>query len=427
MRRWLIGWFFWALPFLAAAQGSDPLAPLRAAILKADWPAAEAQLASLAGRIDVDPNDLVFLTGMTALGQQQYDRAITQFRRMLDRDPTLARVRLELARALFLKRDDDAARYHFELALAGKLPETVERNVRGFLTEIRRRRLWSFEVSGGVLPDSNINAGSNQQTVNIAGLPFTLSSEAREKSGFGAMISMNASRAIPLTAQWQLRGFASVLRRDYTDSRFDDMILRVGLGPRRVFANGEFGLAPFSAERRFGNDILNRSDGLRLDGIAQVSARDILEGVVEWQRFVYPDRPGRDGDVLWAYLGGRFLVDAGTQLTYGADTYDERAEDPSFRNLSLAYSLGVLRDWPRGVSTALTMRRARTEFDGIQPLFGEYRNERLTTWTLTVTKRDWTLFEFAPALSVTNYRNVSSIPFYGFDRTQVLLAFTRRL
>lgn len=427
MRRWLVGLVLCALPLLGIAQTADPLATLRRAIVTADWATAESQLTALAGRIDVDPNDLVFLTGMVAVGQQQHDRAITQFRRMLDRDPTLARVRLELARALFLKHDDDAARYHFELALAGKLPETVERNVRGYLAEIRRRRLWTFEVSGGLLPDSNINAGSNQQTVNIAGLPFTLSSEAREKSGFGALISMNATRSIALNADWQLRGFASLLRRDYTDSRFDDMILRVGIGPRRVFANGEFGMAPFSSERRFGNDILNRSDGLRLDGAVQITAREILEGSVEWQRFVYPDRPGRDGDVLWAYLGGRFLVNTSTQLTYGLDSYDERAEDPTFRNQAIGYSLGALKDWTGGVSTALSMRTARTEYDGRQPLFGEYRNERLTTWTLTLTKRDWTVLDFAPALSVTNFRSVSSIPFYSFDRTQVLLAFTRRL
>ena len=50
------------------------------------------------------------------------DEAIAAFHAMLFRRPELVRVRLELARAFFLKGEDKLARRHFEQVLAGKPP-----------------------------------------------------------------------------------------------------------------------------------------------------------------------------------------------------------------------------------------------------------------------------------------------------------------
>lgn len=428
LRTWLAGAAVAAICTGATAQDADsPVEPLRRAIQEERWDDAETELASVRGRIDVDTIDVLFLTGMLALGKQQHERAIDAFRRILDQRPELIRVRLELARVLFQTKQDAAAKYHFERALGGGLPESVQINVRRYLDELRRRRLWALDVGVGLLPDSNINTGTNQQYVTIAGLPFTLSTEAREKSGVGLLASIYASRTLPISPRVRLRAFGSLLRRDYTDSRFDDMIVRAGVGPRWLFGNGEGGFAPFYAERRFGNDLLNRSDGLRFDGTWQTGARWITEGAFEYQRFSYPNLPNRDGGVTWAFTGVRYLLSPESNVMLGLDYYRDAARDAAFRNESTGWTLGHFRDWTRGVSTSLTLRLADTQFEGRQPLFGEYRNERFTTWATSVTKRDWALLEFVPTLSVTYYDNRSSIDFYSFQRWQVLLGFNRRL
>lgn len=430
------GWWLALLLCVAApAHAADPAAPAREsptmaaerAIRDGRWDDTERELQSLAGRIDVDPVQVLFLTGIAALGQQQYDRAIDAFRRILDRKPDLPRVRLELARALFEKGDDKGARHHFEQVLAAGLPTAVEANVRRFLERIRQRRDWSLEAGVGIVPDSNINTGSNQETVTIAGLPFALSADSREKSGVGVMLTATGTKTVPLSAQWQIRAFASVLRRDYADSRFDDMTDRFGIGPRYLFPRGEVGIAYLHSDRRFGNDGFNRGDGVRVDGVWQFAPRLVLEGTLERQRFDYPSLRGRNGDVLWTFEGLRVLLGPEQSLLLGVDYYNDHAEDPALRNRSTGVTIGHYRDWPHGLTTGITFRTARTEYEGLQPFFGEYRNERFRTWTVSLTKRDWALFDFVPTLSVTQFDNRSTIGLYSFDRMQVLFAFNRRL
>src|SRR5215831_914058 len=68
------------------------------------------------------PLQVLFLSGALYSLTGHYREAAEEFRLMLARDPTLLRPRLELARALFLARQYNAARYHFEQVLASPLP-----------------------------------------------------------------------------------------------------------------------------------------------------------------------------------------------------------------------------------------------------------------------------------------------------------------
>ena len=142
-------------------------------------------------------NSVLFLTGIAALEHSQkkgreaksrdtlLSEAIAYFRTMLIRNPGLVRVRLELARAFFLKGEDDLARRHFLQVLAGKPPASVALNVNRFLVQIRARKRWSLRVGMALAPDSNIGSSSDERIIFIEGLPFRRNQEELTSSGIG--------------------------------------------------------------------------------------------------------------------------------------------------------------------------------------------------------------------------------------------------
>ena len=166
------------------------------------------------------------------------DQAIATFRAILVEDPSLPRVRLELARAFFLKGEDRLAKRHFEQVLAGELPPGVVRNVNGFLAQIRARKRWSLRVGAAIAPDTNIGAGSDERIIYIdfggQRLPFQRDEEELTTSGVGVATWLGGEYQYPISDRWRLRGGGDASRREYRGSRFDQLTVAGYVGPRRL-------------------------------------------------------------------------------------------------------------------------------------------------------------------------------------------------
>ena len=164
-----------------------------------------------------DRTDIRFLTGLAATlaaerpGRTERDRdalldeAIAAFRAILVEHPGLVRVRLELARAFYLKREDKLAREHFERVLAGNPNPVVVGNVRNFLGQMRARRRWSAHFGMALASDSNLNAASGDDTLHISifgqVLPFSVGGDAGPKPGLGVY---GVGRGPNITIRWAI-------------------------------------------------------------------------------------------------------------------------------------------------------------------------------------------------------------------------------
>ena len=188
--------------------------------------------------------NVLFLIGLAAIGASQQpgaygevqdtllDAAIESLRTILINRPGLVRVRLELARAFFLKGDDSLARRHFERVLAGKPPASVVANVQRFLAEIRARRRWTMYLGAAVSPDSNIGGASDEQIIYINDLPFRRDAEELTTSGIGVSVWSGGEYQYPLGDRLRLRLGGDLSRQDYGGSKFDQTSASVHAGPR---------------------------------------------------------------------------------------------------------------------------------------------------------------------------------------------------
>ena len=195
-----------ATPMLNAAASPPSSAPVadvsgaQALVRAGKFKEALTVLRPLVRGRAVEAN-VLFHIGLAATGASQQpdladderdallDEAIAALHTMLIDRPGLVRVRLELARAFFLKGEDSLARVHFERVLAGKPVAPVVANVQRFLAEIRARRRWTMYLGAAMSPDSNIGGASDGQIIYINDLPFRRDAEELTTSGIGVSVS----------------------------------------------------------------------------------------------------------------------------------------------------------------------------------------------------------------------------------------------
>ena len=393
-----------------------------------------------------DATGLRFRAGMDALNaahaiadreirEEKLDEAIAAFRSILVDRPELVRVRLELARAFFLKEEDTLARRHFEQVLAGRPPEPVVVNITRFLRVMRARRRWEAHFGAAVAPDSNLNAASGERTVFLdtpfGRLPFTLDDPAKPESGIGVSIWGGGEYQYPLSHNLRLRSGANASVREYKGGDFDRYFLAAHLGPRRLIdARTEASLLA-TVERQWtaGAPETDRF-GLRLEGEHRLTPRLSVFGRASAARRNCRDcnwLDGPAGDVMlgasWAALPVlRFGGNAGWSWT--------RANSEHWRNSGPRAGLGATLALPAGFTVGLRASLQRTEYQGRgfahRTIDRKPREDETQSLSLSVHNRAFTLAGFSPRVSLVREERDTNAQSLDYNRNRAELSFVRQ-
>lgn len=390
---------------------------------------AEAILKSFskANPDNVDVDRLAFLTGMIVAKKGQYKAAIEIYRSILVRKPELIRVRLELALALFELRDDGPAAYHFRFALSDALPEDVRKIVRGYLKAIEARKVLRLRFTVGLVPNSNINTGPNDTTVRLFGLvPFDLSAEARQTSGVGLSSSLSLSALPALNAKWRLEANVAARVTDYENKAFDDVFVSLEAGPRYEGARLKASLLATASERYFAGERLTSTVGTRLVLTTPLAQRTRFSVRASYAHADDHRSSDRDGPI---YGSGASISHALDQRSFGGGSIQitrQETKARSLRNTQYAVSLFYSRELPLGITARLSPQFVLRSF-GVPAAInnGITRLDRLYGVTIDLTKRNLSLYGFAPVLSYTFLHNTSSVDLFEYDQHRVNIGLTR--
>ena len=245
-----------------------------------------------------DDSETLFLLGTIATAQKDYDGAISYFRGILVNEPDVERVRLELARAFFLKGDYDNADRQFRFARAGDVPDTVKANIDRFLSAIGRLREWTFNFSFGLAPDTNENVATGISLINIYGLPFALDPSARRKSGVGLTGDMGGEWSPLLSGNIKARIGADAYRLDYGGSQFDDMTISSYAGPQLLFPNWDISALVTGFQRWYGNKPFLNGGGGRLAADIGITSDWLIGVSIGAQSLFYRNIPAQNGPLF---------------------------------------------------------------------------------------------------------------------------------
>lgn len=366
-----------------------------------------------------------FARGMNAYAARDYRRAELAFRRILDRDPRLLRVRLELARTLFIEKKDEQADYQFRFAAGEHPSEVVARNIVRFREAIRVRRSWRFNFDIGFAPDSNINSATDKQSVDIYGLPFQLDPSARAKSGTGvfvggdASVRLNRFGKVPI----YLGGYGRWTR--YSDHDFDDAYAGVEVGPEFQLGRGRLRTTATGLIRWYGEQRLVASFGTRFDYEKLLGDKWTLGGSLLVRHNDYARRSDVDGwDVEMRASANRPIGRTTLGFAYmGVERNGANDSGQAFWRESLG--VGILKEIGWGMRPRLSVDLARQKGDGPLAPFGTKRRDWLLQGSFSIYKRDWNFRGFAPSLSLTVTHNHSTLSLYEERRVRGEIRLTK--
>ena len=378
--------------------------------------------------------DALFRDGMAAVeaaGTAEGDRrdglldeAIASFRTMLVADPALVRVRLELARAFFLKGEDRLAKRHFEQVLAGEVPQAVAYNVRRYLAEIRARRRWDLHAGFALAPDTNIGASSDERVIyiNIGGarLPFTRDAEELTTSGVGLSVWTGGEYQYPLRERLRLRAGTNASRREYEGRLFDQTHLAGHAGPRWLAGRNTEASALASVQRRWSSGAPDHDAfGVRLEARHRFTRRVTANARASWHDRSYRTRGHLDGPAADASLEGTVVITPTVRVEAALGWGRERPETERWRHERRWVRAGASVALPRGFTVGASAELRESDYEGNWSPYteGEAREDRTRSFRASVHNRALAWKGFSPQVSVVHERRRTNAQLHDYERT----------
>ena len=374
---------------------------------------------------DPGNNQVLFLLGMIAVQQKKYDEAIKDFRRILDREPKAERVRLELARAFFLKKDYENSQRQFRFARAGRVPGAVKENIDHYLGAIKRLRRWQYSASLALAPDTNVNGSTSVRQVTIYGLPFELSSDARGTSGVGVRLSLGGEWSPLITNRLKMRLGGNVNRAEYGGGQFDDMTVSAYAGPQLLLPRWDISVLSTWFQRWYGNTTYAEGVGGRIEAEHNLSRKlDLLMGF-SGQSVTYTYVPDQNGPVLGLDSTLAYEITPSTIVQLQGGVSRQEARLAPYANWSYWLSASYYQDLPHGFSIYATPGFVWSDYDEPLAAFGVKRNDTAVLLRAGILNRRISYYGFTPQLSYVHINQLSNIPLYRYERDQVEIGFTR--
>ena len=441
-----IAFILFAAPMSNAADGppspSDPDVASARALIKAGKFNESLTVLRLLSSNHPGRTDILFLIGLAAIENSQrqdttetdrealLDEAIASLHAILIDRPDLVRVRLELARAFFLKGEDSLSRDHFERVMASNPPSPVAANVQRFLGVIRVRRRWSMYLGATLLPDSNIGGSSDAEIIYINDLPFRRDADELTTSGVGVSIWTGGEYQYPLGDRLRLRVGGNVARQEYTGRKYDQTFLSGHAGPRWLVDKDTDISLLGSVRRRWVGTVPFYDDlGARVEAGRKLTRRVTVTGRASWHRRDHRTRDFLDGPVLDLSLIGAWVILPILRADAAVGYARERPESEVWRNATRWMRVGASVALPRGFTVGGSGELRWTGYEGNWFPFtrdGTPRDDRTRILRLSVHNRAFTVYGFSPQLAVINEVRDTNAQLYDYKRTRGELQFVRQ-
>lgn len=376
-------------------------------------------ISAAAHAAEFDPElQRAFLEAMRLIDTRDYAAAIATLRALLKQSDT-PRIRLELARALFLNGQYREARSLFsDVLFDADTPWRVRDNIEAFLREIDAIEGY-LRFSASIVHDSNPLNISSQREFTIGGVRLNYIPPENNKPVTGLRYGAQAYQ--PLSQSARLAFYFTGSYLDYPGITLDRLTIDTGLAKAlaegRASARLGIEAGTFANKRLYDFPYVAGDYALSRSASQQVAA-GVKYGYVRFPSFSYLD--ARYGSFT---LTGQKVVPERTLVSGRATLERNQAYEQAYSYNGVALGAGVSylfsqRPVLLSVNAGLGTRR----YLGVDPFFGEQRVDRKTNVELVVRNKEWRWRNFKPAFVIAVEDNRSNIGFFSYRKTNVSIA-----
>ncbi len=363
-------------------------------------------------------NRTLFIEGLILHSRGNLTGAVQKYRDALANDPSLTLVRSELAKTLFELGENDGAKHHLSLLMADAPSSVQAQGIRSFIDTIDASRPYNFSAFISAAPSTNINNGSSLTKVyENNGGEITIDPNSRKKSGIGLLAGANAGFSKRLGNDFSVVLGGNAIGHLYNDKAYNAYGTSESAELRYLFPDGHVGLGAVSSQsiKSDASGLSYYSYGPRVSLQKDLTPKDRLNlsTVYEWRNF--PDNSLNDATALM--MDGSWSHGFSSSLTVSLDAGYDRVKSEIDYDSYNSYSagLGIYKELPYGVNAYAHGTVRKADFEGIFPIYNRVRKDTRYTGTVSLTKRDFSIWGYAPELEYTYSFNDSNIASYYFD------------
>ena len=374
-----------------------------------------------------DPFLLAWGEAMMATHQGDYASAVQQYRELFAKRPDILQLRYQLAHALFLNNDNEAAKDQFQKLRAEVNDTSSQQMIDQYLTAINQRDQW--KINGGIsfLNESNINNAPK------AGTRIGAWKAWEREQAHGLSYYVGAEKKWSLPNQFFAKLVLDGQGKYYWDNKkYNEFNARIGAGLGYQTANTELSFLPFTERRWYsggssGSDAMkqySKNSGVRVDVTHWLNKSWQISTALEYGEQRYATRKHLNGNnYLWSNTL-LFLPYSGQYWYIGADYNRENTRDRDNAYQRKNVRLGWVQEWPLGISSRLSVAYARRVYKGEDLLGIRQKNKEYQT-NVTLWHRNVYFGGITPKITWSYQKNDSNHPFYRYDKNRIYLEMSK--
>ncbi len=375
----------------------------------------------------------LFLLGKLAKEEGDFDTAIKYFRTILDTNPKLAKVRLELALTYMMQKSWYRADYHLRLAASEDIPEIINANIKKLLLVIRQNKNWNVWFNVGIAPDNNINnAKYGEQCINtIFGV---LCNELPEPvKAVGVNVAFGGDYEFKIFDSLRLKSDFALINSSYDKSKYDDLYLSLSTGPKWVYRNGDIWTAVTATKRYLAHSQYSESLGFKIATSYDFSRN--LFGNLNLYRLknYYEDYKVLEGFTDGYSLSLTYLINSSMYIRAKQGIEREHTGEDIYSNKKYIYALGFGMELPFNFTMYLEPSLSYIDYDGAgffvkDNSFKFIKEHDLTKkYSLSLANKKIDIYGFTPTITFSYTDRDSNVWQKEYDKLSAEFTINKRL